>query len=132
MASVAITPVVQAFNTRSADLVSAGTAITDAANNQFVITPGAKNPPTAMCLIFEADGSGDTVTITAGDYPPSHLKNLGAVSIVLAASDLRAVWIESARHMQSDGTIIVTCGDDGTRCYVMALPPGLAGGSGIS
>lgn len=132
MADVAITPVVQALNTRSADLVGAGTAITNAASNRFVITPGARNAPLGMVLLFEADATGDTVTIEAGDYPPAQLKAQGPVTIVLAASDLRAVWVEPARHMKSNGTIVVTCGDDGTRCYAMVPPPGIAGGSGIA
>jgi hypothetical protein len=117
--------------TRSADLVGVGTVATTPTDG-WVITPPAKSNPAAMCLIFEADASGDTVTITAGSNPPGHLKNLGAVSIVLAASDLRAVWIEPARHMQANGTIVATCTDAGTMCYVLVPPAGIAGGSGVA
>ena len=116
MADVVITPVAQAINTRSADLVGAGTAITDAAANVFSIAAGGR-PPDRITLYFEADATGDTVTILAGDRPPAQRAGLGNITVVLAASDLRSVTVESARFVQDDGTIRATCTDDGTRCY---------------
>lgn len=121
MADVDITPVAQTINERSADLVGAGTAISSASANTFIIAVGAR-PPDRITIYFEADGSGDTVTITAGDRPPAQRAGLGSVDIVLAASDLRSVTLEIARFVQDDGTIEATCGDDGTACYATITP----------
>lgn len=130
MATVAITPIELTANTRSSDLVGAGTAITDAAANTFVITPPAG--AAGLLLFFEADASGDTVSISAGDNPPSPLAGLGATSLVLAASDLRVVVVEPGQHVQSDGTIEATCADDGTKCYALFMPGYLNGGSAVA
>src|SRR5574343_495369 len=102
MATVAITPIELTANTRSSDLVGAGTAITNAAANTFVITP------------------------------PALLARLGATSLVLAASDLRMVVIEPGQHVQSDGTSEATCGDNGTTCYALFMPGYLNGGSAVA
>lgn len=131
MATTAIAPVVQALDTASADLLAAGTVATTPADG-WVITPAGRQAPGALLFIFEADASGDTVVIQAGDNPPAVRAGLGTKSIVLAANDIRAVWIEPARYMQNDGTILAVCTDAGTRCYVIAPPPGVAGGSGIA
>jgi hypothetical protein len=121
MADVAITPVALVMNERSIDLLAGGTAITDAAANVFAIAAGGRHGDRLM-LIFEADASGDTVTIAAGDRPPSHRAGLGTVTIVLAASDIRAVCVEAARFLQDDGSIRATCTDNGTLCYALILP----------
>jgi hypothetical protein len=121
MADVAITPVQLVQNTRSADLLGAGTAITDAVANVFAIAAGGRHSD-RLILIFEADASGDTVTILAGDRPPAERAGLGNVTVELAASDIRAVAVESARFVQDDGSIRATCGDNGTLCYALILP----------
>lgn len=133
MADVAITPVQLTAGTASADLPAAGTAITDAAANQFVITPLARGGhSTSILLFFEADASGDTVTISNGDDPPSKLAGLTADTITLAASDLKCITLIPGKHIQSDGTIIATCTDNGTKCYALMLPYGFAGGTGVA
>lgn len=121
MSDVDITPVAQTINERSADLVGEGTAISSASANVFVIAVAARHAD-RITIYFEADGSGDTVTILAGDRPPSQRAGLGTVDIVLAASDLRAVTLESARFVHDDGAIRATCGDDGTKCYATITP----------
>lgn len=128
MATTAITPVMQAINTRSVDLLGVGT-VADTPSDGWAITPPARANPGAMCLIFEADATGDTVTIAAGDNPPSRLSGSGSIAIVLAASDIRAVWIEPGRFIQSDGTLLATCVDAGTKCYVIVPPLALGGGT---
>lgn len=132
MADVAITPIQLTAGTASADLPAAGTAITDAGANQFVITPLARGHAGSMVIFFEADASGDTVTISNGDNPPSALAGLAANTITLAASDLKAFVVVPGKNVQSDGTIIATCGDDGTKCYALMLPYGMAGGTGVA
>lgn len=83
---------------------------------------GQKSPMDSLILMFEADASGDTVTIAAGTNPPAHQAGKGADTIVLAASDIRIYKPEVARHVKSDGTIVATCTDAGTRCYAFILP----------
>ena len=121
MADVAITPVAITLNTRTADLLGAGTAITDAAANVFSIAAGGRHGD-RLLLIFEADATGDTVTIAAGDRPPAQRAGLGTITVVLAASDIRGVCVESARFVQDDGTIRATCTDNGTLAYALILP----------
>jgi hypothetical protein len=121
MADVAITPAQLVMNERSADLVALGTAITDAAANVFAIAAGGRHGDRIL-LGFEADASGDTVTILAGDRPPAERAGLGSVTIVLAASDLRVVAVEAARFLQDDGSIRATCTDNGTLCFALILP----------
>ena len=129
MATTPITPVALVVGTATADLPAVGTVATTPADG-WVITPGAGGG--VLLLVFEADGSGDTVTIAAGDDGPSLQKYLGADTVTLAASDLKAIIVESGRHMQNDGTILATCTDTGTRCYALKLPAGYAGGSGVA
>ena len=121
MADVAITPVQITMHTRTADLLGAGTAITDAAANVFSIAAGGRHGD-RLLLIFEADATGDTVTILAGDRPPAQTAGLGNITVVLAASDIRGVCVEAARFLQDDGTIRATCTDNGTLAYALIMP----------
>ncbi len=122
MADVDITPIDPTFNTRSADLISAGTAISNASDNTFIIAAAGRCNG-QIVLIFESDGTADTVTIKAGDRPPSQDADLGDDTIVLAGSDLRA-YIPTGRFIQDDSTIEATCTDNGTMCYALIIPHG--------
>lgn len=116
MADVDITPTALVLNAFSADILDAdGTAISNASANVFSIKADGR-AGARLLLKFLSDASGDTVVIKAGDRPPSPLAGLGDLSKVLAANDVRYVIVEAARFMQDDGTIDVTCGDDGTTC----------------
>ncbi len=55
-------------------------------------------------------GAADTMTVSiaAGDCPPAQSQSLGAVSFTVAQSAVRYIVLDSAQHMQSDGTIEVT------------------------
>jgi hypothetical protein len=55
-------------------------------------------------------GAADTMTVSiaAGDYPPAASQSLGAVSFTVAQSAVRYIVLDSAQHMQSDGTVEVT------------------------
>lgn len=122
MAETDITPIDPTFNTRSVDLPAAGTAIGTASTDTFIIaTAGRCNGD--IILFFEADASGDTVTITAGDRPPAQDADYGDDTIVLEANDLRA-YIPTGRFIQNDSTIEATCTDDGTKCYALIIPHG--------
>ena len=118
MADIDITPTALVLNTMSADILDTnGVAIANASANVFSIKADGR-AGARLLIKFLADGSGDTVVIKAGDRPPSQLAGLGDLSLVLAASDVRYIIVEAARFMQDDGTINVTCGDDGTTCKV--------------
>jgi hypothetical protein len=119
MATTAITPVDPTFNTRSDDLVALGTVASAPAEGWVIAAGGKCNG--RLVLFFEADGSGDTVTIKAGDRPPAQDADYGDDDIVLAASDLRA-YIPTGRFIQDDSTIEAVCTDGGTRCYAMIIP----------
>lgn len=121
MGDVAITPETITMHTRTSDLVALGTVISSASANTFAIAVGARHGDRIL-LLFEADNSGDTVTILAGDRPPAQRAGLGNITVVLAASDLRAVCVEAARFLQDDGSIRATCTDDGTLCSALILP----------
>ena len=125
MATTAIVPEPLVVNVRSADLPDAG----GAANGIVATTPAdgwviAANTGrnTDLLLKFLADATGDTVTILAGDRPPSKRSGLGSLSVVLAASDVRFVVIDKSRFLQDDGTILATCVDAGTSCMALEIP----------
>ncbi len=75
-----------------------------------------------LLLKFLADSTGDTITIVAGDRPPSQLEGIGALDITMAANDVRYLIIETGRFLQDDGTIRATCTDDGTTCKAFIIP----------
>ena len=122
MADVAVTPVTLAINVVGADILDAGgTGISDASANVFAIAAGGVGGG-RLLLKFLVDGTGDTITILAGDRPPSQRVNLGDLDIVLAANDVRQIVVETGRFLQDDGTIRATCTDDGTTCHATLLP----------
>lgn len=69
-----------------------------------------------------ADGSGDTVTFTAGDRYPAQRADLGNLAVTLAASDVKYISVESSRFLQNDGTILVTATDAGTVLLAIDVP----------
>jgi len=120
MATTAITPKDLALNVKSDDLLDANGTAADTPADGWVIASAAKGRN--ILLKFLADGTGDTVVIKAGDRPPSHRAGLGDLSVVLAASDVRYIVVETARFLQNDGTLLVTCTDAGTTCLAFLLP----------
>ena len=121
MADVDITPTSLVLNVASADILdSGGTSISNASANEFIIAADGRGAD-RLLLKFLTDGSADTVVIKAGDRPPALLAGLGDLSITLAGSDVRYIVVESARFMQDDGTITVTCGNNATTCKAFEL-----------
>ena len=122
MADIAITPTELAINVASADILDAdGVTIADASANTFAIAAGGVAGGRLLLKFFD-DGSSDTVVIKSGDRPPSQRVDLGDLSIAMAASDCKYVCVELGRFLQDDGTIRVTCGDDGMECKAFLLP----------
>lgn len=75
-----------------------------------------------IVLRLVADGSGDTVTVTAGDRYPAQRADLGNLTLTLNASDVKYVSLEMSRYMQNDGTVVVTATDAGTVLTAIAVP----------
>lgn len=121
-----------ALNTASADITDADGTVASTPADGWAIAMGARAFPEKVILKFLADGSGDTVTIKAGDKPPSERAGLGDLAITLAANDVKYIVVESARFLQDDNTIFAVCTDAGTTCRAFAMPVGLGGGSGIA
>jgi len=120
MATTAVALEELTLNTRSSDLPDAsGTVATTPTDGWVIAAPSRKG---LLLLKFLADGSGDTVTILAGDRPPSQLADLGNLTVTLAASDVRYIAVELGRFLQDDGTIHATCTDAGTMCWGILLP----------
>ena len=127
MADVAITPTPLVVEVFSADILDAGgVAISDASANEFVIAAPTGVRDTLLLLKFLVDASGDTIVVKAGDRPPSQRTGLGDLSQIMAASDVRYVIVDPSIHLQDDGTIRVTCGDDGTTCKAFTIPKKLS------
>jgi len=121
MATTALPVVTLVHNTPSADLLDAnGVAATTPADGWVIAAAGIEGGRLLIKLL--ADATGDTVTFLAGDNPPSHRKGLGNLAVVLAASDVRYLVLESGRFLQDDGTILATCTDAGTTLHAFLLP----------
>lgn len=102
------------------DMLGAGTVATTPGDGWVIAAANEAGP--RLLVIIEADASGDTVVFTAGDNPPALHAGDGSLSVVLAASDIKAVFLDASRHVQSDGSIIATCTDAGTRMQVWRVP----------
>lgn len=102
MVDVAVTLTDLAINTRSADLVAGGTALTT--GQTFSLAVKNRTDDTIIVL-EETSGSTATFTFDAGDEPPSMRAALGALDVAMAANDLRIITLEGGRFIQSDGLI---------------------------
>lgn len=124
MAVVVVTPVDLAINTASADLPDAsGSAITVGADGFTIDVDSLDGPTNRKVLVkFTDDGSGDTITVTAGDYPPALRQGLGDLSITLAASDVKYVVLESMRFLHNDGKFRGTSTGTGVLVEAFVLP----------
>ena len=122
MADIAITVTALAINTVSADILDAdGTTISTASANTFAIAAGGLAGGRLLLKFFD-DGSTDTITILAGDRPPSQRVDLGNLSFAMGAADVRYILIEAGRFLQDDGTIRATCTTNGMECKAFTLP----------
>ena len=87
----------------------AGTAIV-AANNH-VVTPDRATKRLAIRLT-NTTASSKVFTVVAGDSPPANAAGQGDIEITLTdgstTPQITCVVVESARFIQSDGTVVVT------------------------
>ena len=104
MTDTAVATTALAVGTIGADLVGGGTAIST--GNTAVITVSADGGEHRLVLIIEETATAAaTLSVEAGDYPPSPTADLGADTITLASLDVVAYLIEQGRHLQNNGTI---------------------------
>lgn len=120
MVDVAVAITVLVANTRGADLVGGGTAIT---TGQTFSLAASNRTDNFMVVLEETSGSTATVVFDAGAYPPSMRSGLGSLSIALAANDLRVLMLEGGRFIQSTGLITGTF-TGGGRLLAYKLPIG--------
>lgn len=109
----------------AATAMGAGTTIS--ATNDAVLSPGGSTQGLFL-RITNTHGSDHTVTIPAGDNPPAFRASLGDLEITVpATSGDVLVPLESARFVQSDGTINVDFETNhaGT-IYAVRLPAAVA------
>ncbi len=126
MATTAITPTPLVVNVMSADILDAAGTVATTPSDGWVIAAPAGVRDTLLVLKFLVNGSGDTITIKAGDRPPSQRTGLGDLALVLAASDVRYIVIDPSRFLQDDGTLLVTATDAGSTCYAFTIPKKLS------
>jgi hypothetical protein len=122
MAVTSITPVVLALETESADLPDASMTSIATAADGFSVLAANIGKGERVILRFIDSGSASVITIDAGDRPVSPRAGLGALTITLAASDVKYIVLDKARHMQDDGTITGTVDADATAsmsCFVI-------------
>lgn len=132
MSVTTITPTQLVVNTESADITDSDGTVATTPSDGFSIALGATGTPQRLLIKILVDGTGDTVIFLAGDKPPALLAGLGNLSVVMAASDVRYIVLDSARFMQDDNTIKATCTDAGTSLRCFLLPKGYGGGTGIA
>ena len=127
-------------------MANAGTiTVTDLTANGWTTapTPGTFDTGTVAVTGVVLDFKGETdrglifvtntaaqalvVEIQAGDYPPAFRSHLGASTAGTIAQNVTAVFgpFESARHSQSDQTVLMTLTPGGTiaaTAYALKLP----------
>lgn len=119
MADVTITVLEVATGVATVDLVGSGASVNAGQTFAVAIADSADK----YMFVFEEEGSGAaTVTVDAGDLPPSHRQGLGGVDVTLATSDMKALVVEGQRHVQSDGTITGSVATNDTYVRVIHLP----------
>jgi hypothetical protein len=115
------------LNTASATLAdSTGVAATTPSDGWVIAMAagdlGGKGTPESLLIKMVADSDGDTVTFAAGAKPPSERNALGALAVTLTASQVKYIVLEGARFTKSDGTILATCTDTGTKLAAFGMP----------
>lgn len=101
----------------TADVLDTGTAA--------VTIPVTPNGDTHRLLLefTNTAAAADTMTVTilAGDTPPALQNSLGDVSFTIAQNAVRYIVVDSAQHMQSDGTISITVTPASTKTQTASI-----------
>ncbi len=136
---MAVTPVTVtdlALNTESGDLNTAatlgklGTEIATGADGFYVDLSGYLDRKIVF-VFTDQGGTGDDVTMVAGNRPPSQRADLGTTVITMAANTTTAVSLENAQFLgeatgftgaTGSGNMAGTSAGDNTYVAVLALP----------
>jgi hypothetical protein len=95
----------------------------DVSNDMYI--PSTAKTSRGLLYVVTA-GTGGTITIAAGDNSPAGRSGLGSLSIIIGLNTTRYIPLESARFMQSDGTINVDLADmNASNIAFIQLPDGL-------
>lgn len=106
MAVTSITPISLVLNTATVDHADANaTAVTAGADGFSVVATNLGYSGSVLFKFVETGGNAGTVTFTNGVKPPSMRAGLAAITVALAASDVKYVSVEEAQVTQADGTI---------------------------
>lgn len=103
--AVAITPFVA--GTISADVITAAAAIESVVATNTAVIAAAGDSSDLVISVYAA--SAATVTLIAGDNPPSMVSGIGAGSTqVIGAGDVALITVPGGQFIQSDGTVRLT------------------------
>jgi hypothetical protein len=124
MADIAVTPVTLVSGVASVNTTDAagGASIAAAATNVWAIAIGGVSGDHVLLKFLGVAGT-TTITILAGVRPPSQRAGLGNLTLAVASGEVKYVVVETARFLQTNGTIraSVNAGDT-TRCAAFILP----------
>lgn len=117
MARTAITLNTLTRNTQ----LEATTTNVDTTNNHVLTADDAEK---VLLVITNTTGSDKTCTVVAGDSPPAVRKGIGDLTFTVTNTETRYLMIETARFLQSDGTINIDlqAGYTGGTITAIALP----------
>ncbi len=125
MADEAIAVTQYAFNTVGKDLLTdteGGTSI--AAGDTGVITTNEAN--VIFLTLYNASG-GATVTVAAGDYPPSAKAGINSstgLAITVPAGDCVGIVLDASRFTQDNGTVRLAVATNAVIIGANAMPVG--------
>lgn len=117
MADTAVALSTLTMNDVTAD--PAGTSVS--AGNVAVITPGKAR----KVLVRIVGTATSTVTVAAGDNPPSHGAKYGDTSALAVGAATKWLVLEPARFLQDDGTYRITVGTASATVTAFRLPDAL-------
>ncbi len=77
-----------------------------------------------VLFVIKSGGSSATVSIGAGNEPPSPKAIKGAYSFTVASGEVKLVVPEKGRHITTAGKIVVTVTTQTCICSAYRMPPG--------
>lgn len=125
MSDTALTTYQRSFNTVTADLLTAVASggQTVSAGNTGVITTNEANA--IFLTLYNASG-GATVTVAAGDYPPSAKAGIdtSGLAITVPAADCVGIVLDASRFTQLNGTVRLAVATNDVVIGVNLMPIG--------
>lgn len=104
---------------RGDDLIGAGEAVNSGQTFEIDIS----NRTDELLLLVEELGTGTaTVTLDAGDNPPSLRAGLGEDTFDVGNGEMRPYVIEGGRHVKKDGKLTGSVATNNVRIWALRLP----------